>query len=228
MKTSSAVISGACIIIGLVLLTTGCSTEPPRLAELGPIPKYIENNPPFELIDHENGDEDPPDWVSLYIDQGVQGIENLPEYADSYVFVSKQQGNNLEALYLWRSGFSITRDFPRLVSARIQARFIKDAPENPNGAFGRYFETVIRASSDASFSNVEQKDSYWVQKRLYAEDGVSPEEDVFESYILVSAERDTLKQQINTILRMARPEIPPTREQSAAGMRLRINFFDGF
>jgi hypothetical protein len=200
------------------------------MAVLPPVPEYRERYSVFEVTDHENKAEnqDMPEWVNRYTDEGISGLENMPEYNGSYIFIGKQQGNNLDSLGLWANGFSIERDFSRLVSARIQARFIKSSTGNPAEEFGRYFENVIKNISDTIFTGAQQGGSFWMKKRIFGDDGLTPEGETYECLVLVSIKKDILERQINIILRTTRPEMPPTKEQASASSRLRINFFDGF
>jgi hypothetical protein len=195
---------------------------------LGPVAEYQEKNSIIEVIDHENLDEDIPEWVIRYLSTDLIGIETLPEYEDRYVFIGKQRGNSLDSLRLWATSFSVDRDFSRLVSARIQARFTRIARGNPGEEFGRYFETVIKNSSDTVFSGASQEGSFWIRQRIFGDDGLSPIGESFEYYVLVSIEKEILEKQINLLLTTARPDLPPTRDQSAAAMRLRLNFYEGF
>jgi hypothetical protein len=221
-----------------ISLFTGCFTRPPPVVILGPVPEYREQNSIIEVIDHENitrdergtivSEDDMPQWVVRYISTGIAGIEALPEYEDSYVFVGKQTGNNLDSLKLWANGFSIDRDFPRLVSARVQARFSGFARGNPGEEFGRYFEAVIKNFSDTAFSEASQGSSFWIKKRNFGDDGLTPVGESYEYFILIRISKVALEKQIDLLLITTRPEIPPTREQSAAAMRLRLNFYQGF
>ncbi|MDR2739518.1 MAG: hypothetical protein LBB68_06780 [Treponema sp.] len=221
-----------------ISLFTGCFTKAPSVVILGPVPEYRERNSIIEVIDHENitrdggdtivSEDDMPPWVVRYISTGVAGIEALPEYEDSYVFMGKQTGNNLESLKLWANGFSINRDFPRLVSARVQARFSEFARGNPSEEFGRYFEAVIKNLSDVTFSEASRESSFWIKKRIFGDDGLTPAGETYEYFILIRIGREALEKQINLLLITTHPEIPPTRDQSVAAMRLRLNFYEGF
>jgi hypothetical protein len=215
----------ACIPLIGAFLVTACSAGPETPVDLGPIPAYQERNSIAEIIDYEN---DMPEWVSRYVNAGLAGVEALPEYEGRYVFVSRQTGNSLGPLRLWAAGFSVERDFPRLVSARIQERFITGSSGNPGDEYGRYFETVIKNASDAGFPGASPEGSFWSKKRIFAEDGISPEGEVYEYLIMASIDREALQQQINMLLITARPDKLLTKEQSAASMRLRLNFYDGF
>jgi hypothetical protein len=221
-----------------VPLCTGCFTRSPSVILLGPVPEYRQQNSIIEVIDHENitrdsggtivSEDDMPQWVIRYINTGITGIETLPEYEESYVFVGKQTGNNLASLKLWANGFSVDRDFPRLVAARVQARFSAFARGNPGEEFGRYFEGVIKNLSDTTFTRAHRESSFWIKKRNFGDDGLTPVGESYEYFILIGIGKEALEEQINLLLITTRPEIPPTRDQSAAAMRLRLNFYEGF
>jgi hypothetical protein len=231
MKTVPAIILVVCI----VLFTTCVTGRERATVRLGPVPEYREKTSVTEVIDHENAAKpgadfptDMPEWVIRYISAGISGIEDLPEYADSYVFIGKQRGNNLDSLKLWAGNFSLDRDFPRLVSARIQDRFTGFANGNPAEEFGRYFEQVVKNSTDTAFSGAMQEGSFWIKKRNFEDDGLTPAGETYEYYILTMITKAALEKQINLLLITTRTDLPPTREQSAAAMRLRLNFFNGF
>jgi hypothetical protein len=216
MKTPRAI-----PLIG-ALLITACFSDPGAL-DLGPAPEYRREERVSEIIDYS---EDMPHWAFPYLEAGPAGIEALPEYGDSYVFVDRQAGNRLEPLRLWAAGFSVERDFSRLVAARIQERFVTGSNGNPAEEYGRYFETVVKGASNAVFPGPLGHGGFWVKRRFIGEDG--PTEEIYEYLIMVSVDREALRQQINMLLITARPDRPSTRDQSVASMRLRMNFFDGF
>jgi hypothetical protein len=242
MKTVPALIH----ILGIVLLAS-CFTGPPKAALLGPVTEYEERNGVIEVIGYENAEAPPtepenaapavlpvglpaemPEWVARYISTGTTGIETLPEYANRYVFIAKQTGGSLDSLKLWTKGFSLDRDFSRLVSARIQARFSGVAGGNPGEVFGRYFEEVVKNAANANFTGASLEGRFWIKKRISGDDGSTPPGETFEYYILVSIEKETLENQINLLLMTTQSDLPPTREQSAATVRLKTNFYTGF
>jgi hypothetical protein len=221
MKTARA-----CVLFAAAALTAACFSGPESsVVDLGPVPAYRERNSIAEIIDYEN---DMPEWVIRYAAAGIAGVEALPEFEDRYIFISRQTGNNLEPLRLWAAGFSIERDFPRLVSARIQARFILGGNGNPGDAYGRYFEATVKNASDAAFAGASLDDSFWIKKRIFGDDGLSPVGEVYEYLIMTAIEKETLRGQIDMLLTTARANDPSSREQAAAAMRLRLNFYEGF
>jgi hypothetical protein len=169
-----------------------------------------------------------PEWVARYAAAGIAGVETLPEFEDRYVFISRQAGSSLEPLRLWAAGFSVERDFPRLVSARIQARFILGGRGNPGDEYGPYFEAAVKNASDSTFDGASLEGSFWVKKRIFADDGLSPTGEIYEYLIMTSIDRETLRGQIDMLLMTTRTNEPSSREQAAASMRLRLNFYEGF
>jgi hypothetical protein len=94
--------------------------------------------------------------------------------------------------------------------------------------FGRYFEQAVKDSADAAYSGAVQEGSFWIKKRMFGDDGLTPIGEAFEYYILASIERGTLEQQINTLLTTAQPDLPPAKGQAAAAAHCRLIFYDGF
>jgi hypothetical protein len=215
----------ACILFTGSFLTAACFSGPDTPVKLGPVSAYQERNSIAEIIDYEN---DMPEWVGRYAASGIAGIEALPEYEGRYVFISRQAGNSLEPLRLWLAGFSVERDLPRLVSARIQARFITGGNGNPVDEYGRYFEAVVKNASDTAFEGSSREGSFWIKKRIFGDDGISPVGEVYEYLIMISVDKETLQRQINMLLTTTRTDEVSSREQATASMRLRLNFYEGF
>jgi hypothetical protein len=208
-----------------VFLLTACSSGSPSFVDLGPAPEYQKPESPAEIIDHE---ATMPEWAGRYLEAGVAGVETLPEYQDRYVFIDRQTGSRLEPLRLWAEGFSLERDFSRLVAARIQERFIAESNGNPAEKYGRYFEAMVKGASNAVFQGALRGSGVWVKKRIFTEDGASVAEERYEYLIITFIDKETLRQQIDLLLITVRPDTPSTRDQSSASMRLRLNFYEGF
>ncbi|MDR0387815.1 MAG: hypothetical protein LBH57_07225, partial [Treponema sp.] len=64
-------------------------------------------------------DEEIPIWVSRYLDRGIEGLEAMNEFAESYVFVAENSGTNIDALSQWALKFSPGQDIAQLVSRRV-------------------------------------------------------------------------------------------------------------
>ncbi|MDR2394772.1 MAG: hypothetical protein LBD93_11565 [Treponema sp.] len=215
------------MISGVILAT--CVGEPPEI----PVP-WIQPQPAeviqlYQIIDYKTkaGGEDIPEWVNQYESAGIPGIEGLPQYDAAYVFISEIEGPNFQALQQWASGFIISKDFSRMVASRIQSRMAKTVTSYPEGEYGRFFEALIKAASNAVYTGGFRVDDFWVLKQYFQEDGVSPDREVYNFLILVSINQTTLQLQIKEILNTL-GSIPLTKAQALSVSRLKESFFDLF
>jgi hypothetical protein len=208
------------IIAAFALSLIACAGEQEARIEWSPPPAdtIVES---FSIIDHKPPSI--PEWVSRYEAGGVQAVEAMSAYRDKYVFISVNYGNNAQALELWLSGFSVLQDLPRLVSARVQARFSNATSSYPDGEYGSYFEASVKATTDAVYQGAVREDDFWVLKRYFLDE----DQHVYEFLILVSIDRTTLGTQINTILDTV-PFGSLSKEQMDAVNLLRSSFYEGF
>jgi hypothetical protein len=219
------------VLFAAVLAFSACSSKPRTQAEpLAPAPQYIERTETYVVLEHKNTavGQDVPDWVTRYIAGGLSGVEAMPEYEGKYVFVGEDSGGNLNALRQWSSGFSVAQDISRMVSRRVQDRFAGAAAGSPDDAYGRYFENVVKSSSDASYSGARKETDFWIKKRYFKADGKTVDREVYDYYILVSIDKTLLEQQINNVLNNVSADVPPTREQATAYDRVKEAFYEGF
>jgi hypothetical protein len=199
-------------------------------AKLGPEPEYTEEAEVSEILDHQDMGEGRgmPVWIDRYMGGGLRAVEALPQYQDKFVFISMAAGAHLKALLQWAEGFQAEQDLPRVVSARIEARFISAATNHPDEEYGRYFEALIKNSTNTVYSSARTEERYWIKKRYFDAEGTPIEREEYNYYILVSADREVLERQIRSVLNRTAGDPPPTRDQNSAIERLKASFFEGF
>ncbi|MDR1430476.1 MAG: hypothetical protein LBI85_09335 [Spirochaetaceae bacterium] len=218
-------------VLAAALALSACSSKPKAQSDsLGPAPEYIARTETYEVVDHKTKavGQDVPEWVTRYISEGLSGVEAMPAYSEKYVFVGEDTGTNLNALRQWSSGFSVAQDLSRMVSRRVQDRFAGAAAGSPDDTYGRYFENVVKSSSDATYTGARKETDFWLRKRFFNPDGKTVREELYEYYVLVSIDRATLERQINDVLNGVNADTPPTREQATAYDRVREAFYEGF
>jgi hypothetical protein len=227
------------LIVALTLVVAtfavmGCGSSPEKKPDSAPVAAAPATPAPsaakYDVVDHKAKaiGSDVPEWVVVYIADGMTGVESLDKYKDKYVFVGEDSGTNLAALRLWAQGFNVAQDLARLVTQRVQVKFAGAAAGSPDDEFGRYFENVVKNSSDATFSGARKETDYWILKRYYKEDGKTVDREVYDYYVLVSIERKTLEKQLNAILDGTKVDTPPTKEQQTAIDRVKESFYEGF
>jgi hypothetical protein len=220
---------GLAALIVLLLNIVSCAGEK-VLARLDWEPPPPEPRELALIIDHQSLSQggELPLWVEVYDENGIQGLETLPEYADSYLFVFKNQGNNFVALQLWLSGAEIANDFSGLIARRVSERFTSASTSYPSFEYDSYFENVVKAAFDAEFTGGVVEARYWLLKRYFKEDGVTTDRDVYEFLLLLRINKALLVTQLNALLDWVTPTPPLTETQANAVLRLRAIFFDEF
>ncbi|HOJ99641.1 MAG TPA: hypothetical protein PLW34_08775 [Termitinemataceae bacterium] len=216
----------AVLAVGIFI---GCASQPAATPEK---PAEVpQKGPNYVVVDHKTMalGGTIPEWLEVYMNGGgLSDIEALPKYKDFYCFVAEDNGTNLNALKQWATGFSVTQEIARMVSTRVQARFAGAAAGSPDDEYGRYFENVVKAASDASYSGARKEADFWVLKRYFKPDGKTVDREVYDYYVLVVINKDTLKQQIDAVLNGVKPDKPLTKEQQTAVDRVKQAFYEGF
>jgi hypothetical protein len=219
---------GMFVLIAAALLAVSCAGSPrPAVIEA---PDYVERTESYVVLDHKAKavGQGVPDWVTLYISNGLAGVEALPEFQDKYVFIGEDTGTNLNALRQWSSGFTVAQEIARMVTTRVEAKFVGAAAGSPDAAYGRYFEDVVKTLGTASFSGARKENDYWLLKRYFRSDGRTVDREVYDFYVLVTIDKAILERQIDEVLNRTRDDPALTREQATAVDRVREAFYEGF
>jgi hypothetical protein len=232
------------LLISVAVLFTACIGQKNGMIlrpELGPEgssqtgPQEI-----WQIIETQNGlpGNGIPEWVSLYLNEGIPSLEALDRYGSFYVFIGGNRGSNLTALKQWAKSFSPAQDFPRLLAQRVENRLTASASLYPDDEYGEYFEKLMKQVSDAEYPAVKEE-QFWI-KRMRIPDAVEDDDpdalseqepsptERYEFFILLNIDKDSLQNQIRRIMAGIKTDRPPTREQSAAINRVQNSFFTGF
>jgi hypothetical protein len=212
--------------LAVALVLAACSGGPKAV----PAPDYVEKTESYVVLDHKAKavGQDVPDWVTLYISDGLPGVERMDQFKDKYVFVGEDSGSNLNALRQWSSGFTVAQEMARMVSTRVEAKFVGAAVGSPDAEFGRYFEDVTKNVASASYSGARKENDYWLLKRYFKSDGKTVDREAYDFYVLVTIDRSILERQINEVLDGTKSDAPLTREQQTAVDRVKEAFYEGF
>jgi hypothetical protein len=236
-------INASVLLIFLAVLFTACIGQKNGMIlrpEPGPEgPSQTGPQEIWQIIETQNGlpANGIPEWVSLYLNEGIPGLEALDRYNGKYVFIGENRGSNLTALKQWAKGFSAVQDFPRLLAQRVENRLTASASLYPDDEYGEYFEKLMKQVSDAEYPAVKEE-HFWI-KRMRIPDAVEDDPDSlseqenfpterYEFFILLDIDKDSLQNQIRRITAGIRTDRPPTREQTAAINRVQSSFFTGF
>ena len=222
------------------LLAASCAGKPDkRILRIPESSDTTDNTRDYLIVDYKDKDQGEaiPGWVSLFLAEGVRGVEALVEFQDRFVFISRNEGNSFRALTQWAAGFSPIQDFPRLAAARIETRFSSSIP-HPDEEYGVFFETLIRVSSDTLWEGASRNDDFWIQRQgipneeeppeMEEAENQNPSIEAWEFFILVSIEKSLFASQLDLIFNNIQVQPNPSRDQIAAVNKVKDRFYDGF
>jgi hypothetical protein len=219
------------IVVSCLLFSCGSSkkftSEPVRTTPFSPVVK--ETIPVLRILDYKNKDEgaQQPPWLRSYFNNGSAGVEALPVYKDSYVFIAGIFSTNLTVIHHWAKNFSVERDFSRMVAQRIRVRLDRDLEIEPNEWYGPAYESVISAAYRTSFWGGQRVDDAWVRGTQTIQ---NQDEEIqntqYWGFILASIPKDTLEIQISGLLQKIRGT--GSKDQNACFEEIKGHFFDQF
>jgi hypothetical protein len=213
--------------------------------ESTPMPEQAESAESGQMVESQNGPANAPvpEWVSRFLNGGIRQLEAQGVLSNHYLFVGRNRGTNLNALYQWAEAFTVAQDFPRLAALRIENRLLAAASLYPDDEYGEFFEAMIKNASDAEYPEAVKEESFWVKWRISGDtmaqaaseeesETVEPENpaerESYEFFVLISIDKIMLQVRIEELLANTQTAVSPTRAQSASINRLRLNFFEGF
>ncbi len=159
------------LLVGAMVIVSCNST--PRVEK----PEMSKENKVKVIDDQYHGARDTPDWIFLETSE----IEKKPEYKDVYLFKFVQQGQDVDGLRIWVRGFSEASEIARLVSTRVQDKFV-GAAAGDKDKLETYLEEVVKSVSEAQYSGARQASSYWWQVQKGNPDGSVAQ--YYEYYLL--------------------------------------------
>ena len=223
MKINSA--PGAFILILLISLYFSCVNEPDVLTLITPDQTPMPQRQIYYSIEDYKGrdvGEEKPDWVTIYLSEGLHGIESMEIYQYDYVFISRNEGSNFTALNQWRENFSPELDFPHLAASRIEERFLMEFPL-PDFELGSFYMALIRSASDSEWPRSTREDDFWMLIKS------SPDAEARWEFLILSAiPRNDFRNHFLYLYNNVNPHTAPNWEQQRAINRFRQSFFMGF
>jgi len=179
------------------------------------------------IIDSKNGASAQllPPWLTAYIEGGAVTVEKLDLYNNKYVFVAVNEGLNFTVLDKWADNFAVTYDFPMLAASRIENRMIMSASKYPDDEYGLFFERMVKNAYSNEYHGTVKEDTSWI-RIVKNENGES--RNVYMFFILVSIDRNTLQNNIRSMMARTSAAVTVTSAQGHAINRLRQTFFEGF
>ena len=174
-----------------------------------------------------------PDWLSGFLNEGIEEAERIESYRDKYLFIASSQGVNFAALSKWADNFTTEQNFPMLAAARIERRMNVSNSVYPDEEYGIFYETLVKNAYGGRYPETVKEDIYWVKTKVIQENGNGEREgaalpEVYNFFVLISVERTEMQAAVYNLISQAAASSAPSGAQAAAISRLRQNFFNGF
>jgi hypothetical protein len=197
------ILYAAIALAAAALFVVSCATTPPIEK-----PEMSKENRPQVIDDQYHGARPTPDWIFLEPAE----IEKAGTYKDVYLFKFMETGQSVDGLALWARGFSAASEIARLVSTRVQDKFV-GAAAGDKDKLETYMEEVVKSVSEAQYSGATKAASYWwtIQKA----DASGNLTQANEYYLLYSVPKDQIDQAIKRAIAAADQKPASPDEQTA-------------
>jgi hypothetical protein len=185
-------------------------------------PVVVEPPPPMEewvIIDHKTKDfgGQVPDWVTMT----AIDLESQDKYKDYFVFIIDHVGKDLNGIELWARGFSAPSEVARMVSTRVEDKFVGAAAGDMD-MLETYMEEVVKTMSEAEFAGIRTEDSFWVKKQNKA----NTNQIEYRYLFLITVPRSEIEIAIDRAFGDADAVAPRTEEEQTARDRVKEAFDD--
>jgi hypothetical protein len=222
-------------ILGIlaVLLTLaaviGCASSPKPATEkpgVNPPPATVKAYPP-QIIEHKGTafGRDYPKWMDAALD-GPKAVEKLPDYANKYIVVVQEDGQDLTGVQLAASKINAQTTISALISTRVKDTFA-GAQVGDKDKIETYMERAIKSVSEATFTGFTMESEWWAKLQTFTADGKADKQ-VYRDIQIWGIDKDLLKKQIDKQLQGAAAEEPKTEAKQRAMDLVQQSFFDGF
>jgi hypothetical protein len=216
----------ALVAVALAVALVGCASKPAPQPSLNPPAASVKAYPPQVLM-HKGTSFgiDYPKWMLPAL-EGPKSVEKLPEFANKYIVVVEQDGQDLEGTRLAASRIDAQTTISALISTRVKDTFA-GAQVGDKDKIETYMERCVKSVSEARFSGFAMESEWWAQLQTFTSEGKADKQ-VYRVIQVWGIDKDILKKQIDNILKGDAASEPKTEQKQRAMDLVQQSFFDGF
>ena len=217
-------ILGILVVLAALASFVGCASAPK--SGVKPPAPTVKAYPP-QIIEHKGTafGKDYPKWMDAALD-GPKAVEKLPDFANKYIVVVQQDGQDLDGAQLAASKLDAQTTISALISTRVKDTFA-GAQVGDKDKIETYMERAVKSVSEAKFSGFSMESDWWVKLQTFTTDGKADKQ-VYRVIQIWGIDKDTLKAQIQSQLKDAAAAEPKTEDKQKAIDLVNQSFFDGF
>ena len=219
----------AAILVVLVALfaASGCASKPAAPAGGVQPPAVTVKTYPPQILEHKGTafGRDYPKWMDAALD-GPKAVEKLGDYANKYIVVVQEDGQDLTGVQLAASRMNAQTTIAQLISTRVKDTFA-GAQVGDKDKIETYMERCVKSASEARFSGFGMESEWWAKLQTFTPDG-KPDKQVYRVIQIWGIDKDSLKKQIDAILKNEAAAEPKTEQKQRAMDMVQQSFYEGF
>jgi uncharacterized membrane-anchored protein len=219
-------ILGILVVLLTLAAVIGCASKPATPTGVNPPEPTIKVYPP-QIIEHKGTafGRDYPKWLDAALDSS-KAVEKLPDFAGKYIVVVQQDGQDLNGAQLAASKMNAQTTIAELMSTRVKETFA-GAQVGDKDKIASYMERAVKSVSEANFSGFTMESDWWAKLQTFDSKG-KLDKQVYRVIQVWSIDKESLKEQIDKVLKGAAAEEPKTEAKQKAMDLVQQSFFDGF
>jgi hypothetical protein len=222
-------ILGILIVLLSLAAVIGCASSPktaPEKPGVNPPAPTVKAYPP-QILEHKGTafGRDYPKWMDAALD-GPKAVEKLPDYANKYIVVVQEDGQDLTGVQLAASKIDAQTTISALISTRVKDTFA-GAQVGDKDKIETYMERAVKSVSEATFTGFAMESEWWAKLQTFTPDG-KPDKQVYRDIQIWGIDKDVLKKQIDKQLQGVAATEPKTEQKQRAMDLVQQSFFDGF
>jgi hypothetical protein len=156
-----------------------------------------------------------PDWIKLYVSQGITAVQSQPQYKDHYCIIGEEIGTNKEFVLTWADNFSAQQRIGAMLRTNIESKYqaavtgreqssgganSSNAAAGNSGEFQQEINNSINAVVNVSYSGAQRESDWWVLNRRYDPDQKDVYSDEYTAYVMYTIRTAELNRQIASAL----------------------------
>jgi len=153
------------------------------------------------------GDAATPNWVRIYVSEGITGLQKLTVYRNMYCIVGEESGANKQFTNTWADNFSAQQRIGALLRTSIQSAYqatargqaqsysVTDAVPS-TGSYQQEIDNMINSIVNVSYSGAFREADWWVLTRRYDPDVKEAYIDEYTAWVLYTIPKTILNQQV--------------------------------
>jgi hypothetical protein len=156
-----------------------------------------------------------PDWLKLYVANGITAVQGQPQFKDKYCIVGDETSTNRQFALAWADNFSAQQRIGAMLRTNIASKYqatVSGTSQSSGGAnsssaegtgsaeYKQEIDNVINSVVNISYSGVQRDSDWWVLIRRYDPDQKEVHNDEYTAYVLYTIPKAELNRQIAQVL----------------------------